>query len=324
VILLCGIPSERALVLVREALERLAVPVAVFNQRLFEEIDLEFELVRGRVRGTLRLPGRLLDLEEIAGVYTRVMDEQRLPELRGEPPESSARRRARALHRALGDWCEVTPARVVNRARPQGSNASKPYQAELLRRLGLAVPETLITNDPSLVREFVARHGRVVYKSASGIRSVVRMVGPAELDRLDRITWCPVQFQAYVPGTDARVHVVGDETFATAIRSSATDYRYGSEEGAAPPTLEAVELEDEVAAGCVRAAAELELPFAGVDLRLGQDGEATFFEVNPSPAFTYYEDSTGQPIARALARYLASSAANPHEPRHAYRDSRGM
>lgn len=306
-ILLCGIPSERALVLVREALERLAVPLAIFNQRLFAEIDLELELVGGRATGVLRLPAQRIDLEAVTGVYTRVMDEQRLPELRGEPRRSPARRRARALHQALADWCEITPARVVNRARPQASNASKPYQAEFLRRLGLAVPETLVTNDPSLVQAFVARHGRVVYKSASGVRSVVRTFGAADRDRLERITWCPVQFQAYVPGTDVRVHVVGDEVFATAVRSAATDYRYAADEGLAAASLEAVELADEVADGCIRAAAALALPFAGIDLRIDANGGATFFEVNPSPAFTYYEDSTGQPISRALATYLAGA-----------------
>ena len=35
---------------------------------------------------------RRFALEDFEGVYTRVMDEQRLPELRGEPATSPARR----------------------------------------------------------------------------------------------------------------------------------------------------------------------------------------------------------------------------------------
>ncbi|MFJ7248824.1 hypothetical protein ACIQWA_29930 [Kitasatospora sp. NPDC098652] len=38
---------------------------------------------------------------------------------------------------------------------------------------------------------------------------------------------------------------------------------------------------------------------------LADDGEVYCFEVNPCPAFTYYESHTGQPIARAVARALA-------------------
>jgi hypothetical protein len=36
-------------------------------------------------------------------------------------------------------------------------------------------------------------------------------VTDGHLCRLDQITWCPVQFQALVPGTDVRVHVVGEQ-----------------------------------------------------------------------------------------------------------------
>jgi glutathione synthase/RimK-type ligase-like ATP-grasp enzyme len=51
------------------------------------------------------------------------------------------------------------------------------------------------------------------------------------------------------------------------------------------------------------------LPFAGIDLRRrGGDGAWVCFEVNPSPGFSFYESRTGQPIARAVARYLAATA----------------
>lgn len=303
-ILLCGIPTETPLVRVREELERLAATVVVLNQRRFDDIELDLEITEGRVAGVLRIDARSFALEEFSAVYTRVMDEQRLPELDGEPPWSPSRRRARMLHDVLGQWCEIASARVVNRARPQGSNFSKPYQAQLIREQGFAIPETLITNDPDLVRAFLSRHGRVVYKSISGVRSIVKLLGPADLERIEHIRWCPVQFQAYVLGTDVRVHVVGEEVFATAVHSEATDYRYGRRDDLDVADLRAVELPEELAARCVALAAALDLPFAGIDLRIGASGDATCFEVNPSPAFSYYESGTAQPIARALARYL--------------------
>jgi hypothetical protein len=37
------------------------------------------------------------------------------------------------------------------------------------------------------------------------------------------------------------------------------------------------------------------------------------FEVNPSPAYSYYESHTGQPISAALARYLVAGAAAARE-----------
>jgi glutathione synthase/RimK-type ligase-like ATP-grasp enzyme len=56
---------------------------------------------------------------------------------------------------------------------------------------------------------------------------------------------------------------------------------------------------------CVKLSAGLGLAFAGIDLKVTQDKRVYCFEVNPSPAFSYYEANTGQPIARAVAAYLA-------------------
>jgi hypothetical protein len=304
-ILLCGIPSESPLALVREELTRLGSPYALFNQRRWEQSEMAFELGGDAdVTGFLRIGTARWALEDVTGVYTRLMNEQLLPELEGEPDGSPRRRRCRALHETLAEWYEIAPARVVNRARPQGSNFSKPYQAQLIRAAGFAVPETLVTNDPDLVREFQARHGRLVFKSTSGLRSIVRELAPGDAERLEQIRWCPVQFQAFVDGTNVRVHTVGsDDVFATAVESDATDYRYALRDGG-EARLTPVDLPDELAERCLRLAAALGLPFSGIDLKLTPSGEAFCFEVNPSPAFSYYESNTGQPIARALARYL--------------------
>ena len=107
-----------------------------------------------------------------------------------------------------------------------GSNSSKPYQAQLIREYGFEVPPTLITNEPEQVLAFRAEHRRIVYKSISGVRSIVQTFDDDDLGRLRAIRWCPTQFQAFVEGVDVRVHVVGDEVFATECASDATDYRY--------------------------------------------------------------------------------------------------
>ena len=70
-------------------------------------------------------------------------------------------------------WCEVTSARVVNRLAAMGSNSSKAYQMQIIAEHGFNVPETLITSDPEAVHEFRRRHRKIVYKSISGVRSIV-------------------------------------------------------------------------------------------------------------------------------------------------------
>src|SRR4051812_32730006 len=103
-ILLCGIPSEPPLAMVREALAELHAPTLVFNQRHSAATQFAFTIERGRTQGTLALDGQMYDLENISGVYLRLMDEQSLPELDGLPAQAPARKRYRNLHDALMRW----------------------------------------------------------------------------------------------------------------------------------------------------------------------------------------------------------------------------
>lgn len=307
-ILVCGIPTEPPIARVLDQLDQLHAPTVVFNQRQFESCRLAWAVLDGRVSGWLEVGGHGYDLASFTGVYARLMDDRLLPELDGEPEDSLRRRQCRRLHDQLVAWMDVAPGRIVNRIRAMGSNGSKPYQAQLIRRHGFRVPETLVTNDASRVREFCTRHGRVVFKSVSGIRSIVAEVSASDLERLDAVRACPVQFQAYVPGFDVRVHTVGDEVFATRIDSSGTDYRYTAHDGEGT-RLEPMDLTDELARRCCRLSAALGLPFAGIDLRITPEGDVYCFEANPSPAFSYYEAHTDQPIALAVAHYLTAATA---------------
>jgi glutathione synthase/RimK-type ligase-like ATP-grasp enzyme len=304
-ILLCGIPSESPMALVREALDESCARYVFFNQRHFAQAELDFEIRDGRACGRFRVGGETYALEEFKAVFPRMMDDRFLPELSGEPDSSPKRRACRALHDAIYRWTEIADARVVNRAGAMSSNFSKPYQTQLIQTYGFLVPETLVTNDPELAREFRERHGRVIFKSISGVRSIVRTLEDEDVKRLNLIRLCPTQFQAFVEGTNLRVHTVGEEVFATAISTDATDYRYAHRQTGDAAELRAVELSDWLAEKCLALARGLGLAFAGIDLKVTPDDRVYCFEVNPSPAFSYYESNTGQPISRAVARYLA-------------------
>jgi hypothetical protein len=304
-VLLCGIPTEEPIALVRSRLDELGVPSVMLSQRAFEETDLSYEVLNGRVRGGAMIGGTHHALDQFPAVYTRLMDSQGLPELAAEPPESPLRARAAAWHAILSEWLAIAPARVVNRTAAMASNASKPFQAQVILRHGLRIPETLITSEHEEVRDFAAHHGRIIFKSMSGVRSIVRELQPGDLGRLPQVRWCPVQFQAYVPGRNVRVHTIGRQVFASGIVSDAVDYRYALRQTGEPAELEPLALSDDLAERCLALAADLELPFAGIDLKVTPDDEVYCFEVNPSPAYSYYESHTGQPISLALARYLA-------------------
>lgn len=302
-VLLCGIPTEPPLALVTEALVDADIPFVCFNQRQFVDCDVTIEISDGDVYGELRIARTTLSLEAIGGVYARLMDHRDLPEFRCRAASDPECVHGARLHDTLACWLDLTPARVVNRLAAMGSNGSKPYQAQIIARHGFDVPETLITNDPDDVRAFQAR-GPLVYKSASSVRSIVRVLSQSDLARLDRIRWCPTQFQVRVEGTDVRVHVIGDTVFATEIETDAVDYRYAGKQGLSA-SLRAVEVPPDVASRCVALTRALGLSFSGIDLRRTPDDRWCCFEVNPSPGFSYYESMTGQPISQAVARLLA-------------------
>lgn len=306
-ILLCGIPTESPMALVSEALESNGTRYVVLNQRKYSSMKMSLEINRGKPSGKLQLNGDSYSVDEFTGVFTRLMDYHHLPELKDAPETSPEVNFCRNLFDTLTRWAEISPARVVNRVAPMGSNFSKPYQAQLIKRYGFEVPETLITNDPELVRAFRARHGRVIYKSISGVRSIVQTLTDDDMTRIDNIRWCPTQFQAFVEGTNVRVHTVGDKVFATAIKTDATDYRYAHRQSGDYADLRPVDLADDLAEMCVKLAAGLGLAFAGIDLKITPENYVYCFEVNPSPAFSYYESQTGQPISRAVADYLSGN-----------------
>lgn len=183
------------------------------------------------------------------------------------------------------------------------------------------MPCSRITTEPEEALAFYeACNRRVVYNSMSGTRSIVRRLKPQAFQRLRFLRNCPVLFQEYVPGSDVRVHVVGEEVFAARVRSEATDYRYAPRFGASL-AIEACVIPEEVAERCRRLTSDLGLVMSGIDLRETPEGAYYCFEVNPSPGFSYYERATGQPISEALARLLR---AGPQLDREAARRSRSM
>ncbi len=256
--------------------------------------ELLIEIGPNATSGRAQVAGEVFELGDVSAVYARPLDVGRS-------------QRAKGFIDAITQWLDLVDALVVNRPLSMRSNASKPFQAQLIAAAGFAVPDTLVTNDPDAVRAFHAAHGRVIFKSTSGIRSIVRELEGDFETTLPRVRALPTQFQEYVAGDDVRVHVVGDAVFATEMTTAAIDYRYARRDGT-EVTHRAIDIEDELAERCRALSTLLELPLCGIDLRRRADGTFVCFEVNPMPAFSYYEANAGQPIARALVDFLAGKS----------------
>ncbi|HEV7318154.1 MAG TPA: hypothetical protein VGO04_06015 [Ensifer sp.] len=313
-ILIAGIPDEPPVALAIAAAEESGAAHVVFDQRdhLSAGLKLRLDAAAGW-QGTLSTAAGVIDLQAIDGVYVRLMDERYLPDVVDLPSNAPERLRTARFHSLLHDWLNSAPVRIASRPRAMLSNMSKTYQAGIIHRCGFDIPETLVTNDPDAVLDFVDRLAAegddVVYKSVSGTRSIVQTFRAADRARLSHIRWCPTQFQRKVRGTDVRVHVVGARVFATRIESEATDYRYSARQSGSDAKLTSIDLEPGLQKACVALSAALDLPFTGIDLRLTPEGDAICFEANPCPAYSYYQSRTGAPIAAALIDWLAAGGA---------------
>jgi glutathione synthase/RimK-type ligase-like ATP-grasp enzyme len=303
-ILLWGLAGDRPIASVRNELARMERTAVLIDQRAVLETSVEFS-VDVEVACAVELGGLRLDLEKVIAAYVRPYDPFGVPTIAKAGQHSAEWRHAAAVYEALRLWSDMTSALVVNPLGAMASNGSKPYQLELIRAAGFAVPETLVTTDPQAAAEFCDRLGDVIYKSVSGVRSIVSRVTPEKRAQLDTVAACPTQFQEYVSGVDYRVHVVGDDVYVCELVSDADDYRYSERQGTTVSRRQ-VDLPVECADRCRALATALDLRVAGIDLRRTPAGKWFCFEVNPSPAFSWFESPDCR-IAKRVATLLAEA-----------------
>jgi glutathione synthase/RimK-type ligase-like ATP-grasp enzyme len=282
-----------------EALQEAGAPYVLIEQSALDREELCVTVGPRGIDGTLVVGGQEVPLESIRSIYARPLE---APASRWDQAGVA---HARTVHEQLVEWLDVSPALVVNRPRAMQANASKVLQIQLIGEAGFLVPETLVTSDEAEAREFWRQHRRLVYKSVSGVRSIVQELDERSAKRLGQLAALPVQLQQYVPGVDVRVHVVGDRAYAAEIEGAGIDYRYSAHHGR-EATLRAVELPAELEERCIGLSRCMELPLSGIDLRRRPDGAYVCFEVNPMPAYSYFESHTGLPIGRALAELLVT------------------
>ena len=306
-ILLWGLASDPPMAAVREQVRLLGAPTVFADQAAVLETEIDLE-VGETVKASIQIRGESFDLAAVTAAYLRPYISCELPAIASAGPGSAPWQHAALADDVLTTWVGISPAFLVSPFAAMAGNNSKPYQLEQIRRQGWSTPETLITTDPEAVRDFWNRHGDVIYKSVSGIRSRVSRLGPEHRERFTDVGSCPTQFQAYVPGRDHRVHVVGDEVFACEVCCDADDYRYPGE---GDVEIRACTLPREIEDRCRKTARAVGLPVTGIDLRRTPADEWHCFELNPSPGFTFYEGRTGQPIAQSIARLLMQGGWSP-------------
>jgi hypothetical protein len=272
--------------------------------------SLGLDAVFGRDLESLRfaLPdGRLLHLDEVGAVWNRRIKPLGL---HGDLTDETAKLFAWSeSNEALQGvwysldcfWMNPPPADEIAQR--------KIRQLQVARRIGLSIPETLVTNQPAVARDFILLHGpgNVIRKAFRNIAQAPRetaLVQRDDLNLLDAVRYAPVIFQRFVPADlDLRVTVIEDDIFAAAVRSQPehrTDYRLGLGSASVAP----YELPHDVATRLLQLMKAFDLSFGAIDLRVTPNGEHVFLEVNPAGEYLFISERTGQPIPAAIAACL--------------------
>jgi glutathione synthase/RimK-type ligase-like ATP-grasp enzyme len=305
-ILLWGSMEDEPLSMARAALERAGADFLFLDHRRIFASEIDWDCGAGTGgRCTVTQGGAEIDLSGVRAAYVRGSSFFDYEEMQDRPLGDPLAIKASGFEGQLMAFLDASDALVINRSDPSATNNSKPYQLTVIRQAGLGIPETFVTNDSRAVRRFLSANPDCIYKSISGIRSIVRRVSDAQRGFMDDVGWCPTLFQRVVPGTNYRAHVVGEEVLAVRLESNELDYRYGS------TTMVAAELPADVAAKCRRLSSMLGLHFSGIDLMRTPQDEWYCFEVNTSPGYSYFERGSGQPISAALARIMIDADRRP-------------
>ena len=300
-VLVCGVMEEPPVAMLLNSLERLGVRYIFIDQKdLVDHISLQWQVVDTCIEGLINIRGESIDIQEITAVFHRLLN---LEDISSISRNKKRLQQACAIQRSIIDLFDILPVTMVNPRLPMMSNNSKPLQSLLIRKAGFSIPDTFITNEPEALYRFMENKNLLVYKSMSSVRSIVSIIDKNEIDRINRLQLLPTQFQERIEGSNVRVHVIGQLAVATHIETNAIDYRYpGRVSGFC--RFNAMELDPKTTDACIKLAKVCNLCFCGIDLIISNNGTYCL-EVNPSPAYSVYQQSTGQPISDILARHLA-------------------
>jgi len=291
-----GLLEDETLRSVYSRLQSAGADITFINHAAIHRTRVQVD-VSSTVRYGVTWDSGFCQLESVSAAYLRPYDtkyyEPDSPGTEGVAGSSDSR----SVHQLINTWAEYTSATIINRPSAEGTNHSKLYQARLIAQSAFRTPESLVTNDRALALRFLAAQGRVIYKSMSSVRSIVKELSASDLDGIEL---GPVLFQQLIVGRHVRVHVVADRCFACQIDSDSIDYRY------APNRRLPLSVPAAIGDRCVALTRSLDLKLAGVDLIETHSGDWYCLEVNTNPGFSYY-DTTGQgDVAQAVAEVLLS------------------
>lgn len=188
----------------------------------------------------------------------------------------------------------------------------KPVQLDLAKKVGFNIPETLISNDPVAITNFVAKHERVIYKGLSGFvfsdqtAILTNVITLEDLKIKESLRKAPGIYQDFIPKKfEARVTVVGDRLFVTRIRTpqdgaGSIDWRNSHFED----IFEQGDIPLDIASNIKQFQTNAGLHYGAYDFIITEEDKWFFLECNPAGQYLWMERCLGQNISLSIAEDL--------------------
>jgi glutathione synthase/RimK-type ligase-like ATP-grasp enzyme len=306
-VLVLTCPEDVTADMVVDRLNRDAVPVLRLDPAGFPgRVELVTTISPGCVNGWIRDGLRTVALSDISSIWVR---RPGAPHSFSElQPEWSAHE---ATHALYGTLRSLPGVRWVNHPDAQAAARFKLPQLLAAHRVGLRTPQTLVTTTAKAAASFAHDQGRAALKTISG-RQPDGLALPttfltAETD-FSAVNGSPTCLQRIIDKiADVRLTVVGDTMFCAVAECGEEDVRFTKEVVSWRQAPVPDGLRDQVSA----LMAAYGLAYAALDFAIDQWGTWWFLEANPAGQFGFIELATQQPIAQAVASYLAAPNTAP-------------
>jgi glutathione synthase/RimK-type ligase-like ATP-grasp enzyme len=201
---------------------------------------------------------------------------------------------------------------VVNALGQSVTNGSKPLHLVKLARCSRGVLKQTTLAETWISTNVAKMLDSNICKSLSSVRStVVRIEDVRTTSAKIAGQKGLVMEQEFVRGTAVRVHVIGTTCVAFRAHTQEIDYRL---DGAV--RFQFITLPDEVRDMCVHLTQAEGLRLSGIDFVVRNDDAWVLMEVNPTPAFHFFERNVADRrhsrlISRILLTYLLSGGGAP-------------
>lgn len=286
-----------------------------------EEISIEY--IGTNPSLSLAISGHEIHASEISGVWWRRPRGKKNQSTK--PVDKYTHLEGETVVRSLSEF--LPSVNWVSNPEATRTACRKPVQLMVAKQTGFKIPETCISNSPSVVENFIQTLGRkklimkpvgtsfielsTASQSSEDNQNKVVFTQVIEpkliLDNLSMVKNCPVIFQEAVEkDSDLRITVVGEYVFCAEITlegcTNPNNVDWRNHDGAR--IYRRFELPNDIKELCIRFTHLMGLRFGCIDMAYSKKNGFTFFEINPQGQWLPSELDLGYQISAALLETL--------------------